>query len=87
MRPHISTLPPGVSAYTNDKCRCDGCREGMRQNQQQMRDWFRAHPEDARIPHGTFNGYTNYACRCDACRRAATEARRAWLARRKQVTR
>lgn len=81
---HTSTLPPGRSAYSNDGCRCDECRAGSWARMQEMREWFRAHPEDPRIPHGTYGGYTNYSCRCDECRRANTEYARKANRRRRE---
>lgn len=34
--------------------------------------------------HGTRNGYQNHGCRCGPCRRAATAARLAYAARKRQ---
>lgn len=73
---HVSSLPPGASAYVNDGCRCEGCRAGQAASQARLRVKYRTRREDFPIPHGTDNGYTNYRCKCDQCRAAHTAAAR-----------
>ena len=67
---HLSTLPVGYGAYSNDGCRCEGCRAANVERTRETREWYRAHPELVPAPHGTLNRYANYSCRCDECRRA-----------------
>lgn len=63
-----------VNGYTNLKCRCDKCKQAIRdQKAAGLPD-----PEDPR--HGTASGYVNNGCRCARC----TEAQRADCERRRR---
>lgn len=71
--PAAYSIPcPSYASYARG-CRCEGCREAMRERRSR---WVAGRSGD--IPHGTKNGYTNYGCRCDACREVATVAERAY---------
>lgn len=54
----------GTTYRYKQGCRCDECREAIRENRRKMR---------ARGPkvHGRESSYTNYGCRCEACSTAA----------------
>ena len=67
----ISKIKHGsASTYVNYGCRCDDCKEKMRQT---VRDRKAAiTPDDPR--HGTAGFYSNHGCRCDECREAVRQA-------------
>jgi hypothetical protein len=60
-----------VSAYAGKTaCRCERCREAMRNYQRQRVATNRARPVPPEAWHGTASTYVNYGCRCDSCRAA-----------------
>lgn len=76
---HVSTLPPGVTAYTHDGCRCRGCRDAQADYMAETRAAYR-NRDLYPVRHGTLDGYTNHSCRCADCtdvRRKYDQKRRA----------
>ena len=80
------SLPHGtVSGYINWGCRCEPCRQGLR-------DYYGTkslaqHLADIESKHGTEGRYVTRRCRCKLCRTAATEARRVRRARDPEASR
>lgn len=74
-----------ISAYTNDACRCNKCREAHRVYQyaalQRRIRRAKRDPHILRGKHGKASTYSNYACRCIRCTRAWTEYTREKRAR------
>lgn len=64
---NIDELKHGLpSTYTNKRCRCDLCKEAIREYNKSRRQGLS--PEDPR--HGTPGGYSNHGCRCLECKSA-----------------
>ncbi|WP_406444434.1 hypothetical protein OHB14_36430 [Streptomyces sp. NBC_01613] len=66
-------------------CRCDDCREALRQYHAELRAKWRQDPSSAdRAGHGKSTTYRNHACRCTKCTEANRVATNEYRARRRQ---
>jgi hypothetical protein len=85
--PPDKPIPHGtVNGYNNLGCRCDQCREAIRNYQprkdavtryhrrQGIRPW-KQYLAEVEPPHGTESRYRNYNCRCRMCKEQASAER------------
>ena len=58
--------------YSNHGCRCDLCKQAIRDYRAELRVRKGLPPQEPRraAEHGTHGRYSNHGCRCDACTKA-----------------
>jgi hypothetical protein len=69
------TMPHGTpSRYNDSGCRCDPCRDALREKQRANNVARTVKPKDPADPrHGSYTFYRNHGCRCDQCKKAQRE--------------
>lgn len=61
-----------VNAYTNQKCRCDACKQAWTQAIRKYKDSriHRLMHDPTLAQHGKYTTYANWGCRCEECKNA-----------------